>query len=534
MKFEEFLKKIHLVVDNWDDYGFNQTMRFYYEDNFKFYVKVEPNDEKNISRILQGVDEIEKSNFKTIFWGGSSDYYEFIKSKLQDEEESGKWYRLTGDIAYRNEEFINKYNNAQNIHANYTFGEDILDYDSEEIQNSINFVSMIDRSFFREINHWKDLLNQCHRLTIGEDFLSNYKFNIQNKAHELLKVDVKPKDNIIIRLNESESNESELPFIISNNIFCIIGKNGSGKTTFLRNLAKVFAKCESKLSIVNGIYDTKKDANVIKKVIYISFSPFDEKIIFEKNDIDSEYIGVQNYLTDVGINDEIDRELLSLLKKIRNHPDQSRRRLWREMMRRISFDSWSDKIMGIYKDDFSIGEEYSTEGEAHSTTSFIYTAEEESMKKLSQLSSGQKIIILVLTNLALKIYERTVVLIDEPELFLHPPMIKAYIRLLADLISYYNGLAFVATHSPITIQEIPDTCVKIADRDIEGNFKLDSVDMKTFGESINTINDSIFNIGLQQTGYYKIIDILKTNDNYKDLEKIKRITGSEGNLLLRI
>ena len=534
MKCEEFLKKIRLEVDNWDDYGYKQTMRFYYEDNLKFYVKAEPNDEENISRIHRGVGEIENSNFKTIFWGGSPDYYKFIKSKLPDTNESEKWYKLTGDIAYRNEEFLNKYNATKEIYEKESRENEALEFDSNELVEFKDFMNMIDNSFFREQYDWSDLLNQCHRLTIGEEFLSNYKFNIKNKRQELLKVDVKPKDNIIVNLNDIELNESELPFIISNNIFCLIGKNGSGKTTFLKDLAKAFAKCESRLTIVDGIFDTQEDVNVIKKIIYISFSPFDERIIFENDEMDPEYIGVQNYLGTTGINNAIDNELMELLKKIKNHSDQSRRRLWREMLSRVSFESWSDKIMGIYRDDFDFGVEYSDEMQENKASSFIYTDEEESKKKISQLSSGQKIFILVLTNLALKISQRTVVLMDEPELFLHPPMIKAYIRLLADLVSYYNGLAFVTTHSPITIQEIPDTCVKIATRDLEGNYKLDSVAMKTFGESINTINDSIFNIGLQQTGYYKIIDILKTNSKTEDLEKIKRIAGSEGSLLLRI
>ena len=69
---------------------------------------------------------------------------------------------------------------------------------------------------------------------------------------------------------------------------------------------------------------------------------------------------------------------------------------------------------------------------------------------------------------------------------------------------------------------------------IEGNYILNNIEINTFGESINTINDSIFNIGLQQTGYYKMIEILKSNKDYEQLERLVSIAGSEANLLIRI
>ena len=527
MKFDEFIKKIDFRLNEWDDYGHKQTIEFFYDNSFQFFVKVEPHSRDNIIRILEG--RVENNIRDYLFWGGSPDYYEFIKEKLPDVSEAEKWYKLTGDIAFRIEDFLSEYEEAKD-HCIGAIPEDkITDSIDSKYEDYQHFLEMIDNSFFRGEHDWKDLLNQCHRLTIGEDFLSNYKFTINNSINNLLNVDVKPKDNISIT-----SGESELPFIISNNIYCIIGKNGSGKTSFLQQLAFAFAGCESKFDIIDSVFDTLPDANVIKKILYISFSPFDEKINFEGSNIDAEYIGIQNYLGNESIDTLIDRELLVLIKDIRNHPDQKRRRLWIEMLNRISFEDLSSKVLEIYKDDFIIGETESNSNDEQTASLLVYANEIDSQEKICKLSSGQKIFLLVLTSLALKITQRTVVLIDEPELFLHPPMIKAYIRLLADIVSAYNGLAFIATHSPITIQEIPNRCVKIALRDIEGNYILNNIEINTFGESINTINDSIFNIGLQQTGYYKMIEILKSNKDYEQLERLVSIAGSEANLLIRI
>ena len=527
MKFDEFIKKIDFSLNEWDDYGYKQTIEFFYDNSFQFFVKVEPHSQDNIMRIIEG--RVENNNRKYLFWGGSTDYYEFIKEKLPDVREAEKWYKLTGDIAFRIEDFLSEYKEAKEYCTRATSMDEITDSIELKYGEYQKFLGIIDSSFFRDEHDWKDLLNQCHRLTIGEDSLSNYKFKINNSIHTLLNVDVKPKDNISIT-----SGESELPFIISNNIYCIIGKNGSGKTSFLQQLAFAFAGCESKFNIIDSVFDTVSDANVIKKLLYISFSPFDEKINFEGSNIDAEYIGIQNYLGNDSIDTLIDRELLELIKDIKNHPDQKRRRLWIEMLNRISFEELSSKVLEIYGDDFIIGKSESDSNNEQTASLFVYANVTDSQEKICKLSSGQKIFLLVLTSLALKITQRTVVLIDEPELFLHPPMIKAYVRLLADIVSVYNGLAFIATHSPITIQEIPNRCVKIALRDIEGSYILNNIEINTFGESINTINDSIFNIGLQQTGYYKMIEILKSNKDDDQLERLVSIAGSEANLLIKI
>ena len=151
------------------------------------------------------------------------------------------------------------------------------------------------------------------------------------------------------------------------------------------------------------------------------------------------------------------------------------------------------------------------------------------------MSSGQKIFLLTITKLVLKLTERTILFIDEPELFLHPPMVKTYVRLISDLVSYVNGLGFIITHSPITLQEFPNDCIKVAYRNQLGEYLIKPINFKTFGENINLINDKVFNIGLQQSGYYNLIERLKySEDGEKNLKKILDFSGSEARLLIKL
>ena len=69
------------------------------------------------------------------------------------------------------------------------------------------------------------------------------------------------------------SDGKSLPVSVSNNVFCIIGENGSGKTNFIREFSKAIFNDNSEIKIENIEFDTQKDANVMNRVIYCSFSP---------------------------------------------------------------------------------------------------------------------------------------------------------------------------------------------------------------------------------------------------------------------
>ena len=49
-----------------------------------------------------------------------------------------------------------------------------------------------------------------------------------------------------------------------------------------------------------------------------------------------------------------------------------------------------------------------------------------------KLSSGHKIVLLTITKLVEKVEEKTLILVDEPEAHLHPPVLSAFVRALSD------------------------------------------------------------------------------------------------------
>jgi len=81
-----------------------------------------------------------------------------------------------------------------------------------------------------------------------------------------------------------------------------------------------------------------------------------------------------------------------------------------------------------------------------------------------RMSSGHAIVLLTVTKLVETVEEKTLVLLDEPESHLHPPLLSAFTRALSDLLVNRNGVAIIATHSPVVLQEVPKSCVSILRR----------------------------------------------------------------------
>jgi predicted ATP-binding protein involved in virulence len=156
------------------------------------------------------------------------------------------------------------------------------------------------------------------------------------------------------------------------------------------------------------------------------------------------------------------------------------------------------------------------------------------LKTFKALSSGHKIVLLTLTRLVEKVEERTLVLIDEPEGHLHPPLLSAMTRAISELLVKRNGVAVVATHSPIILQEVPRSCVWIINRILTSS-KAERPTIETFGESIGILSREVFQLELSQSGYHRILDeIRREAESYEDaIELIGHQLGAEGKAVLR-
>lgn len=108
-----------------------------------------------------------------------------------------------------------------------------------------------------------------------------------------------------------------------------------------------------------------------------------------------------------------------------------------------------------------------------------------------ELSSGQRLFSYMVTNILGAMRRNSLILIDEPELFLHPTLEIAFIQMLKKILSNYASKALLATHSLVTVRELPRNCVHVFERTNNGLF-INHPPFETFGGDMQRISSYVF------------------------------------------
>jgi energy-coupling factor transporter ATP-binding protein EcfA2 len=110
------------------------------------------------------------------------------------------------------------------------------------------------------------------------------------------------------------------------------------------------------------------------------------------------------------------------------------------------------------------------------------------------LSSGERALFGLAATLIRYIPERGLVLLDEPELSLHPRMIADLMRLLGLMLRARNAHCIIATHSLFIVRETPDVAVHVLKRtEIEAGAIVDYEPMiQTLGAGLTELSNVIF------------------------------------------
>ncbi|MUK67335.1 AAA family ATPase [Aliivibrio fischeri] len=85
---------------------------------------------------------------------------------------------------------------------------------------------------------------------------------------------------------------------------------------------------------------------------------------------------------------------------------------------------------------------------------------------LNDASSGERSLLLLICSIASQITNDSLILIDEPEISLHPEWQETFIDLLHNAFSHYKRCHFIiATHSPLIISNLPESSCYILNMD---------------------------------------------------------------------
>jgi len=327
----------------------------------------------------------------------------------------------------------------------------------------------------------------------------------------------------------------------NSNIHVLIGRNGVGKTTLLNNMVDALLPSRGERNETgyfaasigwNMFNDLSKD--YFAGVVSISFSAFDP---FEPPyDQPNANEGMRYYYVGLKKRDlqlpagqwgmKSKRELcddftcsLKLCFAL-----NAKKERWLRGVEKLESDlNFAEMELSNLIEDYN-------QDISENKTHFLATA----TGLFGRMSSGHAIVLLTITKLVETVEEKTLVLLDEPESHLHPPLLSAFTRALSDLLANRNGLAIIATHSPVVLQEVPRTCVSILRRSrLVAN--IDRPENNTFAENVGALTREVFGLEVSKSGFHELLtSSVAEGKSFEEIEgEYHHQLGFEGKVILR-
>jgi predicted ATPase len=461
---------IYLTWDNWDDFGFHTLFGMFYVD--------ESSQNHEIGAVKIG------------FFGQEEGPKDFNKGDKFDRL-ADKYFSLgQSDLYYSNLNALGENVRNSILSALNDIAQNKELYE-RAIKERVTYTSLL-----RDISA-STVKNQYRRIANGGVRLTEYDFRFVAPSMR----EGTSSFDLRFRVNP----ESFPP----TNVHILIGRNGVGKTHLMNNMIDTLLddEVEEKGKFIND--------SVVSNLIYVSFSAFDnikpreEKVY---NELHYSYVGLKQV--------RVDAENIIETKNLDALIDEFYKSL--NFCRTFQKPRWKTSIEMLESDpNFK-------EAEIKSLVDIKKKKEFENRTKdiFRRLSSGHKIVLLTITRLIQELQEKSLVLIDEPEAHLHPPLLSAFVRALSELLISTNGVAIIATHSPVILQEVPKRCVWKLSR-FGAEAKSERLPIETFGENVGILTNEVFGLEVMNSGFYRLLNkIAQEKETYDDV--IEHFNGQLG------
>ncbi|WP_102504757.1 AAA family ATPase [Salinivibrio kushneri] len=377
---------------------------------------------------------------------------------------------------------------------------------------------------------------------------------ILRKGHQIATGRYSPEESFTINVELDSESYDPVQFVFDNdrevsktNINLLIGKNGVGKSFLLKELSE----------IITGVQEIDDKWPYFHKLIVVAYSPF------------------ENFHTKDDLLDELDKKY-SKKKKIKKPKAPSRRRMnvneyayvgfrnesgkfsvdWPKkhsveaLLNILKFDRdnlwWEERgRFEILKETLSLSIDFDNiavrllESEKFAiidgvSNKNIKAIEESSSKEdgllfiknneVLNLSSGQIIYSYMIPSIVSEIEDESLIMLDEPELYLHPHLEVGLIDMMKHLLSETSSYSIIATHSAILTREVEKKAVKILRRK-NGRTEISAPGFETYGESLETIIGEVFDDYTTVKPFQN--DILRHVNSEEDIESAIKKIGSD-------
>jgi energy-coupling factor transporter ATP-binding protein EcfA2 len=334
--------------------------------------------------------------------------------------------------------------------------------------------------------------------------------------------------------------------ILPDRITVIIGKNGSGKSTLLARIARVaFASVKDRDSATLAELGRLEPPGVgFSRIVTVSYSAFDsfqipgvnakerDQIARDVKQGDGRFVfcGLRDIAAELaqevgdgplrvdtqGVSEHGDKDRVryTLLKPIEGLAAEFAATLSR--IERLNRTSFFTVILDSLLADSSFND---------ARPVFAAQLLGDASQAYLGLSTGHKIVIQVIANLTAYTLPRSLILFDEPEMHLHPPLLAALMHAIRKILKKWDALAVIATHSPVVLQETLAQNVFVVRR--EGGISAANVPtLESFGENVGTLTEFIFGLDSDSTDFHAALKrIVNEQPNLEAIEEIFKPHG---------
>lgn len=329
------------------------------------------------------------------------------------------------------------------------------------------------------------------------------------------------RKNASVQPVEFSFNSNILPYDVN----VLIGPNGVGKSYCLKTLVEYWlgVGVGSSQSLAGHLpFDVHPN---ISKLILVSYSPFEEftldladTVLREKDAY--RYFGFRYQVEDEGVtrvgisrNLPASDSVASLIKSFQDDDQFGFMKSWVNKVEIIKSILQSaidfDQLALAVDDSFVLGpfesiglievagRKYAIPQNIYELArldGFINRGEGVIFLKAGervQLSSGQRLFCYIVINVVGEIRRDSLVVIDEPELFLHPRLEIEFVGLLKKINAAFNSCTILATHSLSIARETPSKCVHVF-RQLEDGLDVIHPPFETFGGDMQRISTYVF------------------------------------------
>ncbi|MBA9077188.1 AAA family ATPase [Rufibacter quisquiliarum] len=269
---------------------------------------------------------------------------------------------------------------------------------------------------------------------------------------------------------------------IPNRIIGLIGKNGTGKTQLVTSLPNRISRKEKDFF--------KPSIPLFSKVIGVSYSLFDKfDIPINTASFNYVYCGLRS----VDGNFLQEQDLV-----VRFHHS------WKKIEEQERINKWRKILLNFL--DVDILNQFLVPREEVKVYKNKYEVDVKEFKRINkELSSGQSIMLYIITEIVANIRLDSLLIYDEPETHLHPNAITMLMSTIYELVDEFESFCIIATHSPLVIRELFSRNVYVVER--HGNIpSVRRIGLESFGENLSVLTDEVFGNKDVPKHYKKIID----------------------------